>query len=61
MGLVSNPYWSMFEKMAPILEALDYFNTVVLIAIEISAHFILSLVFREYLAEILGFSFSYTL
>jgi cellulose synthase/poly-beta-1,6-N-acetylglucosamine synthase-like glycosyltransferase len=59
MGLVSYPYWSMFEKMAPILEALGLLYTVVLIAIgDFSAFYFIALFFVMYLLTILVSSFS---
>lgn len=59
MGLVSYPYWSLFEKMAPVLELLGLLYTLILIAVgDFSAFYFIALFFVMYLLTILVSSFS---
>lgn len=59
MGLVSYPYWSLFEKMAPVLETLGILYTATLIAIgDFSAFYFVALFIVMYLLTILISSFS---
>ncbi|WP_245942170.1 glycosyltransferase family 2 protein [Algoriphagus chordae] len=59
MGLVSYPYWNIFEKMAPVLELLGLLYTLVLIIInDFSAFYFVALFVVLYLLSILVSSFS---
>lgn len=59
MGMFSYPYWSLFEKFAPIIEGLGILYTLVLILIgDFSAFFFLSLFVVMYLLFVLVSSFS---
>ncbi|WP_339705075.1 glycosyltransferase [Algoriphagus aquimarinus] len=59
MGLVSYPYWSVFEKMAPVLELLGVLYTITLIIIgDFSAFYFIALFIVLYLLSILVSSFS---
>ncbi len=59
MGMLSYPYWSIFEKMAPILEILGVLYTLTLIVIgDFSAFYFLALFLLMYLLTILVSSFS---
>ncbi len=59
MGMVSYPFWSFFEKMAPIFESLGLIYTVALIIIgDFSAFYFVSLFLIMYLLTILVSSFA---
>jgi len=59
MGLVSYPYWSIFEKMAPVLELLGLLYTLILIIIgDFSAFYFITLFVVLYLLSILVSFFS---
>lgn len=59
MGMLSYPYWNIFEKMAPVLEILGLLYTLVLIIIgDFSAFYFISLFIALYLFSILVSSFS---
>lgn len=59
MGIISYPYWSVFEKMAPVLELLGLLYTLVLIIIgDFSAFYFIALFVVLYLLSILVSSFS---
>ena len=59
MGMVSYPYWSVFEKMAPVLELLGLIYTLVLIVLgDFSAFYFVALFIVLYLLSILVSSFS---
>lgn len=59
MGMISYPYWSIFEKMAPVLEVMGLIYTIVLISIgDFSAFYFVALFVVLYLLSILVSSFS---
>ena len=59
MGVLSYPYWNVFEKMAPVLELLGLIYTLVLIIIgDFSAFYFIALFVVLYLLSILVSSFS---
>ncbi len=59
MGMVSYPYWNLFEKMAPVLELVGLVYTLVLIIIgDFSAFYFIALFVVLYLFSILVSSFS---
>lgn len=59
MGMLSYPYWNIFEKMAPVLELLGVIYTVTLIIIgDFSAFYFIALFVVLYLLSILVSSFS---
>lgn len=59
MGMISYPFWSVFEKAAPIIEAAGIIYTVVLLVIgDFSAIYFISLLVLMYLLSLLVSSFS---
>lgn len=59
MGIISYPYWNVFEKMAPVLELLGLIYTLVLIIIgDFSAFYFIALFVVLYLLSVLVSSFS---
>ncbi len=59
MGMISYPYWNIFEKMAPVLELIGLIYTIVLITIgDFSAFYFIALFIVLYLLSILISSFS---
>ncbi|PZX56840.1 hypothetical protein LV84_01966 [Algoriphagus ratkowskyi] len=59
MGMVSYPYWSVFEKMAPVLELLGLIYTMVIVIIgDFSAFYFIAIFIVFYLLSILVSSFS---
>lgn len=59
MGMVSYPFWNVFEKMAPVLEIVGLLYTLVLIVIgDFSAFYFVALFAVLYLLSILVSSFS---
>lgn len=59
MGMLSYPYWNIYEKMAPVLELLGLLYTFVLIIIgDFSAFYFIALFIVLYLLSILVSSFS---
>ncbi|WP_075351346.1 glycosyltransferase family 2 protein [Algoriphagus marinus] len=59
LGMLSYPYWSLFEKMAPVLETLGVLYTLVLIIIgDFSAFYFIAIFLVMYLLTILVSSFS---
>lgn len=59
MGLVSYPYWALFEKMAPVIESIGILYTLVLIASgDFNAFYFFLLFVVMYLLSILISSFS---
>jgi cellulose synthase/poly-beta-1,6-N-acetylglucosamine synthase-like glycosyltransferase len=59
MGMVSYPYWNIFEKMAPVLELIGLLYTLVLIVIgDFSAFYFIALFVVLYLLSILVSTFS---
>lgn len=59
MGMVSYPYWNVYEKMAPVLELLGILYTLVLIIIgDFSAFYFIALFIVLYLLSILVSTFS---
>lgn len=59
MGLVSYPFWSVFEKSAPILESLGLIYTLILVVIgDFSAVYFIALLLMMYLLSLLVSSFS---
>ncbi len=59
MGMVSYPYWSIFEKMAPVLELLGLVYTFILIVTgDFSAFYFIALFIVLYLLSVLVSAFS---
>lgn len=59
LGMISYPFWAIFEKAAPLLEALGIFYTVILLVIgDFSAMYFISLLAMMYLLSLLVSSFS---
>lgn len=59
LGMISYPFWSVFEKSAPILETLGIIYTLILLMVgDFSAVYFLSLLVMMYLLSLLVSSFS---
>ncbi len=59
MGMISYPFWSVFEKSAPILESLGMLYTLILLIVgDFSAVYFFSLLVMMYLLSLLVSSFS---
>jgi cellulose synthase/poly-beta-1,6-N-acetylglucosamine synthase-like glycosyltransferase len=59
LGMVSYPFWSIFEKSAPILEAMGFVYTITLLIIgDFSAVYFFALLLLMYLLSLLVSSFS---
>ncbi|WPR77123.1 glycosyltransferase family 2 protein [Algoriphagus sp. NG3] len=59
MGMLSYPYWNVFEKMAPVLELMGLIYTLILIIIgDFSAFYFIALFIVLYLLSLLVSSFS---